>query len=185
MKKILPLLLICLCLKVSAQTYMLPIDSLSGKAVYVDVVDTENSKDVLYRNAQTWIANSFGDYKSVVKLENKESGRIILQAIYDRTEKYGGKDYVDYTMTIDCREKKYRAVIDELKNRVVLGGGTIDFKVDNRMVTPGDSTGKTPKEIKEDEESIGRFKPKNEDLNRVMYGLLDSLRQSMKKKDDF
>jgi hypothetical protein len=78
-----------------------------------EVVETINKKTVLYYNAQTWIAKSFGDYKSVVQFEEKESGKIILK----------GKVPLDITfhpdfrfiMVIEVKDNKYKYSISDVE----------------------------------------------------------------------
>jgi hypothetical protein len=60
-------------------TPKLPIDSLTGKITFTEVVSVDNStnKQELYSRAREWFVKSFKSSKSVIEFEDKETGKII------------------------------------------------------------------------------------------------------------
>jgi hypothetical protein len=83
----------------------------SSPVVNVDIVETTNKKDDMFKNAQTWIAKSYGDYKSVIQFEDKEAGKLILKGI----SRVGGphETKLRYVLEIDIKDNKYRAKISD------------------------------------------------------------------------
>lgn len=79
------------------------------------------SKSKLYTNAQEWISNTFGDYKKVIQLEAPAEGKLILKGLSNLEYKAIDEDYkgfsyetISYTITIDCKDNKYRYKIANL-----------------------------------------------------------------------
>ncbi|MBD2753829.1 DUF4468 domain-containing protein [Spirosoma validum] len=95
------------------QNYMMPVDPQTNKITYSDVVDIKNKKDILFKNAQTWITKSFGDYKAVIQFEDKEAGRLIIKGV-SSLDVYLF-DRIRYVITIDCKDNKYRCVLTDLE----------------------------------------------------------------------
>ncbi len=95
------------------QTYLLPIDSTTKQVTYTDIVTVKNDKNTLFSNAKTWIASSFGDYKSVIQFEDKDAGKLIVKGI----SKIPGElyDRISFTLSIDCKDNKYRCVVTDVK----------------------------------------------------------------------
>lgn len=61
-----------------AFSQQLPIDSITNKVSFSEVVSIENiSKSELYNRAKQWIAITFKSASSVIQLDDKESGIII------------------------------------------------------------------------------------------------------------
>lgn len=96
----------------AAQTVQLP-KSAEGKVTFEQIVESELTKDALYKSAQTWITRTFGDYKTVVQFEDKEAGRIILKGI-SKLEQLLYTDF-KFVITIDTKAQKYRAVLTDLE----------------------------------------------------------------------
>lgn len=96
----------------------LPIDPSIGKYELTEVIEMKASKDVLFKNAQRWVAKSFSDAKSAVQLEDKEAGKIIMTGKGPYTLFLGnettGREYA-YTLTIDCKDNKYRYKIENVR----------------------------------------------------------------------
>lgn len=103
MKKLFTLLALLIAFGASAQ--------IEVKQHYEEVVEVENSKDVLFKNAQTWVANTFGNYKSVVQFEDKEAGKIVLKGklpLNIKSDSYTEYSYANFTMSIECKNDRYR-----------------------------------------------------------------------------
>lgn len=84
--------------------------------------ETSCNKNTEYANAKEWIAKTFGDYNSVVKLDDNENKKIILKG---RTEFLKSTNDLDifatttikhllFTMTIECKDLKYRVGFSDL-----------------------------------------------------------------------
>lgn len=57
-----------------------PVNENTDRIEFSEIVEAVSlSKDQLFSNAQTWIANTFGDYKNVIQFEDKETGKLILK----------------------------------------------------------------------------------------------------------
>lgn len=64
-------------------------------------------------NAKTWIASTFGDYKSVLQFEDNTTGRIIIKgntpSVRDGMYKY------NITMIFDFKDDKFRIKVEDIK----------------------------------------------------------------------
>lgn len=97
---------------------LFPLDK-EGNIVFSEVVNINLQKENLYKNAQDWIAKTFGDYKSVIQFEDKENGKLILKGKSDMKyiARYSISEYkeqLNYTITIECKDNKYRYKIQDL-----------------------------------------------------------------------
>ncbi len=80
-----------------------------------EVVEEQLTKDNLFVNAKSWISSTYKDYKAVVQFEDKEAGKISLKAIseaYDVSNLNGTR--FRYTITIECKEGRYRYTINDI-----------------------------------------------------------------------
>lgn len=85
------------------------------------VYESEGSQDEIYTRLQAWITSYFKSYKSVVEIEDKTVGRIILKGI----SKLHGADsnlempYKDntlyYRITLESKAGKYRVSINDIE----------------------------------------------------------------------
>ena len=125
MKKTLFLLIVLATfIRVDAQSKKFPVDE-NNQVKYEEVVLCNLNKTVLYSNAQKWIAKSFGDYKSVIQFEDAINGKLIFKAkskvpYTSLSSSLGIKNSEEilYTFTIDCKDGKYRYVIDNTSKTV-------------------------------------------------------------------
>lgn len=108
-KPLLALLIFFTILKSNAQ---IKIDSTGSVYTYSEVVSLSKLKNALFENAQVWAADKYPDYKEAVNYENKQIGKIVIKTAEDIP---GGDAKFVYTLTIDCKDKKYRAVISDVK----------------------------------------------------------------------
>lgn len=91
----------------------------NGQIEFTEVVNTSLTKDKLYYNAQDWIAKTFGDYKKVIQFEDKENGKLIMKGISNvdyiaRNDVSVFKESMDYTITIECKDNKFRYKIEDI-----------------------------------------------------------------------
>lgn len=115
MKKIATFLL--LLLLPSGSVYVkkeeIPIDSEMSFVIYSDV--PINTKMV---NAKSWIATSFGDYKSVLQYEDYENHRIIIKGtatLSTSTSGNAGNKYTaSFISTYDFKEDRFRIKYEDV-----------------------------------------------------------------------
>lgn len=106
-----------------------------------DILIDENTKDVSiigtceltkkdkYSNVKEWVAKTYGDYKSVVQYEDAEECKIIIKGISQlKSEESSAFDglvhtklnpSLNYTITIECKDDKYRFFMDGISVGVV------------------------------------------------------------------
>ena len=107
-------------LTVNAQD--MPIDPDTKLIAYSEVVDVSSvSKSDLYVRANTWFTRTFKSAKSVLDLQDKEAGKLIGKGVLPMIIKLpmiGSTDAgtVSMTVTIICKDGKYKYVIDNLNH---------------------------------------------------------------------
>lgn len=123
MKKcLLTLLVILFACFVNAQDYSFPKNN-DGEYEFTEVVNTNQMKSILFSNATAWAIDFYEEhgYKNVVQLESEVDGRMIIKD-YDvvldgyslKKEKPLETVKVYYTLTIDCKDNKYRYIINDI-----------------------------------------------------------------------
>ena len=125
MKKItITILIMMLCIVTKAQDHAFPTNE-DGKYEFSEVVESDLSKATLYANATSWAVDFYDvDYKEALQLASEKEGRIVIK--YFDGVLYGNNDnksqfinlkreYLKYTLTIECKEKKYRYTINEIE----------------------------------------------------------------------
>jgi len=92
----------------------LPVDSITKKITYKEVVQVEGNKDSLYNRAIAWINFYFKNPQGVTQVRDPQNGLIIGQhriRMVD-TQKDGSKinanTVVEYTFKIEVKDGKYR-----------------------------------------------------------------------------
>lgn len=107
----------------------IPLESQVSKVFYSD-----NDISTKMSNAKTWIAKTFGDYKSVLQFEDNDKNRIIIKGVSDFDSHYnfntGGKSqqYINYTITFDFKEDKFRIQFDDItihETKTLYRGGMV------------------------------------------------------------
>jgi len=83
-----------------------------GAVVYEGIVDMPNlPKDQIFNNAVKFVAINAGDSKNVNRVNDKETGQIILKGNLPARIKKGLVDWsetVNLTLQIDCKDNRYR-----------------------------------------------------------------------------
>ena len=85
------------------------IDSISAK------------KNILFSAAKSWVSNTFNSAKSVIDMEDKDSGRIIGKAFLHDSKQHRCMSYyeissVSFKFTIDVKDNKYRIVLSDFNH---------------------------------------------------------------------
>lgn len=94
--------------------YLFPLNG-NGKEEFSEVVNVDIVKNTLYSNAQEWIARTFIDYKSVIQLEDKENGKLILKGFSPiNFSTPSVSEDMSYTIAIECKNNRYRYTISDI-----------------------------------------------------------------------
>ena len=124
MKKYLFTTLMMVCgIIAQAQDYSFPKNE-DGKYEFSEVINNNLSKSTLFANSTSWAMEYFKEegFQNVVQFCSETDGRIIIKnygvVLNDIEIKKGkshfGKENVNYTLTIDCKENKYRYIINDI-----------------------------------------------------------------------
>jgi len=103
----------------------LPIDTVTKKIMYKEVIQQPGIKDTLYYRALHWINTFFKNPIDVTRIRDKENGKvegIYRFKVYNTPMKDGVKTeagVVSYTFIIECKENKYRYKITDLNLKSV------------------------------------------------------------------
>ncbi|MGD0710679.1 MAG: DUF4468 domain-containing protein [Bacteroidales bacterium] len=106
-------------------TPKLPIDSVTKKITYTEVVQQKGTKDTLYNRAIHWCNIFFKNAQDVTKVRDKESGKVegisrfkVYNApLKDGTKTDGG--IVSFTFTIENKDNKYRYTITKFNMKSI------------------------------------------------------------------
>ena len=83
--------------------------------------DSNISKKEMYQNVKRWVSKSFGSYKAVIQYEDAENTSLTLKGIIPiEITDVDAANYtvynvgLDFTLSIDCRDNKYRLKFENL-----------------------------------------------------------------------
>lgn len=121
LKMISALLIVLISLSVTAQkdTPNLPIDSLTKKITYSEVVfvDSNINKQELFSRAREWFAKVYKSSTNVIQMEDKENGKIVGKALMQVYCKSLGADrkcgFVNYTISFYLKDGRYKFEITD------------------------------------------------------------------------
>lgn len=114
----------------TAKAQDMPVDPDTKLITYSEVIEVSGvSKNDLYVRANTWFTRTFKSAKSVLELQDKEAGKLIGKGVLPIMIKVpimGATDagYVGATVTIMCKDGKYKYVIDNLSHSKPYGANT-------------------------------------------------------------
>lgn len=182
MKKVYLLLLFYLPLVSFAQLkdsvlLKFPMDNV-GNVVYQEVVVNKLTKEQLFKNAQTWIAKNYGDYKSVIQVQDLATGNLVFKgkSVYgsylDRVT-----DGLTYTVQIEVKADKFRVKIMDIKEYSTLtsdGSETSTSLAEwyNKQIARTDEyANNVPRLLREKDSRVKK--------------LLDSIKKGLLENDDF
>jgi hypothetical protein len=119
MKQILILILLFVQNLSFGQTY--EIDKNTNLLTYQKVVNIDSmNADKIYSTMKLTLAELYKSYKNVQQVEDKESHTIVIKAYFDTYVQvglakgnFGG---CNYTLTIQCKDNKYRILIDNISH---------------------------------------------------------------------
>jgi hypothetical protein len=103
--------------KSQIDTVKLPMkDSIVLYEKIINLPDTNTQATKIYTAVQVWFANTFKDSKYVLKVEDKEAGKLVGRgSILYIPFLYYGEQYLTYGLEIDIKKGKYRYKIYDLK----------------------------------------------------------------------
>jgi hypothetical protein len=110
------------------ETPNLPIDSLTNKITYTEVVSVDSSakKQELFSRAREWFAKAYKSSTNVIQMEDKESGKIIGKALMQVYHKAMGREYpsgyINYTISIYLKDGRYKYEITDFYHTGQPGG---------------------------------------------------------------
>ena len=120
MKSLMLSIFILLCIGLNAQDVKFPVNK-TGEIEFMEVVQSKYMKSDLFSNAKEWIAKTFKDYKNVIQFDDQTNGKIIIKGKTPVNFLGGQKNIIakttevlEYTITIECKDKKYRYLIDNV-----------------------------------------------------------------------
>jgi hypothetical protein len=83
------------------------------------------SKQELYTRARQFVALQFKDSKEVIQMDDKEAGKIICKGTLMPSAKAAlgvpVQSYIEFTMTIDLKDNKYRCVLSNFYHNGIVG----------------------------------------------------------------
>lgn len=179
MRKLLIGSLVAFSLHVQAQT----VDPATNLLTYSEVVEVNGvGKNELYVRANTWFTRAFKNSKAVLQLEDKEAGKLIGKGNISTTIKVpivGMTDagYVDMTVTVQCKDGKYKYTIDNLNHQKPLGPNT------QYWVSAGPLEQEKPKVGLMGRPSKKEWSDLKEDADITIKAMIADLKKAMAKAD--
>lgn len=102
-----------------------PVDSVTKKIVYQEVIKMDGIKDTLYNRAIAWINSYFKNPQGVTTLRDPENGVILCayRVAMKETDADGNVTnsnvIVEYKLKIEAKEGRYRYTFDEFRKKAV------------------------------------------------------------------
>lgn len=115
-----------------------PIDSLTAKIVYSDVihVDTLAKKQELFSKVREWFAKAYKSSTNVIQMEDKESGKIVGKALMQVYYKNRPNGYINYTLSIQVKDGRYKYEVTDFYHTGQ--DGMPDFGLCEKMINSSD-----------------------------------------------
>jgi len=86
----------------------IPTQSYPSPFTFSNAKDASGSKEELFVRAHEWLAKTFVSSKEVLQLVDKQAGKLIGKGVFKV-----GYDYVNFTISIDVKDGKYRCVFSD------------------------------------------------------------------------
>ena len=109
---------------------------------YTKILKASSPAKSKHLNAKEWVAKTFGDYKSVLHFEDDENYKLIIKGFSNLAAENSSdadglirtveKPKMSYTLTIDCKDDKYRIRFED-----------ISFEIDRTFSVLGSSNHST------------------------------------------
>lgn len=139
----------------------IPLDSSTGKISY-QIIDTvpNTSKDILFSKALEWIATNFKDANTVIKLQDKEAGKIIVKGLSEEktVTRVFGKNidapyYQNFSLNFSVKDNRYRVIITDFVGETpsqIINGRSFpsnEFKVEDHILYIPDQVPAKPSKV--------------------------------------
>lgn len=131
----------------------------------------QGTKPELYIRARSWMANAFVSSKSVIEMEDKDAGRIIGKGIITFTTTYNlmytAKHSVNFTITIDVKDGRYRCVMNDFNHEAKYEAGAASGgSLENEKPKSFNITKKQWQKVRE--ETVGKAGKTLDSLKKAM-----------------
>lgn len=83
------------------------------KCDFSEIVNTDVPKVKCFGRLKEWVAKNFGNYKSVVQLEDNENCKLVAKGC-SKVSKFDN-DLISFTMTMECKDGRYRCYYSDVK----------------------------------------------------------------------
>jgi hypothetical protein len=119
--------LIVFTTKIFSQENTFPIDSITGKITYSEIIKVDSvNNQKLYLRANVWFVHSFVSAKNVIQLNDKESGKIIGKGTFQVTDNNNHNSLVyvpivgtvDFTVEIQTKDERYKYVLSDFSYKI-------------------------------------------------------------------
>lgn len=106
---------------VNGQEVNFPIDSITGKITYTEVISVED-KDAtdLFLSAKEWFVNNFVSAKNVIQMEDKNAGIILGKGkipVYTNNAFKTDLGFVEFTIKIEVKDGRYKYTLKDLYHK--------------------------------------------------------------------
>lgn len=111
-----------------AQDTTFPLDSISKKASYSEVVNVTGKSDQLYNKALEWFAVYFASSNDVIQIKDKEAGKIVAKFIIGNIN---GIPPTSATFIVYLKDDRYKYSINDI---IYTGGnGSKSWGIEERL----------------------------------------------------
>ena len=90
-----------------------------GEVCYTDIIDCEGkTKDVLYQSIRSWFVDNFVNSDAVLKMDDKESGRMMGKGSCSATRVNGVNSHevtFKFTLKVDVKDNKARYKVYDIR----------------------------------------------------------------------
>lgn len=177
LKYITSILLCWICQSAFCQDGLLPVNE-QKNIYYSDLGNPKKNKAEIYKAAQDWVSQTFGNYQNAVKQQDPAAGKLLISS-YLRVAS-SVYDYVGFDLTIECEDNHYRAYIEKLDGVSAQHSPVRLSNKDNEAISAKEVAIKkeTSRKAKaEAEDALKTARADNEGINKAMYTLLAGLKQ--------
>lgn len=161
----------------------LPIDSTNGKVSFAKIIETGKTKSEIYTNIKSWIIENYDSPNQVIKIDDKESGIILLKSFFQNAEVVDGdnktytfKTNYYYSLKIIVRDSKYKIAISDIEQQGV-----------SKYTSSGYSGDKSPVEnallINKESESYIKYHEARQKLASLLKNHFNNMISSIEEHD--
>lgn len=139
MKQFLLIFLLLPFTLIAQQTF--PVDTVSGKITYTDVVSVEGVlKANLYTRAKEWFGENFSGPEATIEKEDKEAGILIGKAYKDiQGMSTTGMEAIKlwYNVKVEVKDNRYRYTIDNINLQNYVNSKLPAPEMQNQLIPGG------------------------------------------------